>query len=235
MGIEGIDPKQIVGTYVKPDQWNELVSDPEVLLIDTRNNYEFQIGSFEGAVNPDTDSFREFPAYVSKHLDPAKHRKVAMFCTGGIRCEKSTAFLKEKGFDEVFHLEGGILKYLEEVPEEKSIWKGDCFVFDNRVSVGHGLEVGEFELCHACRKPLSIAERQHEQFREGVSCHHCYNTISDEQRQRHIERQRQLVLSKSRGEYHLGKDSHLTHEARKQKKLTLRKRQRELSLKENGA
>lgn len=235
MGIDGIDPQKIVGTYVKPDQWNALISDPEVLLIDTRNDYEFQIGSFEGAINPNTESFREFPAYVSENLDPGIHRKVAMFCTGGIRCEKSTAFLKGQGFDEVYHLEGGILKYLEDVSADASMWNGECFVFDNRVSVRHGLEVGDFELCHACRKPLSAVERQHEHFKEGVSCHHCHDTISEQQRQRYNERQRQLALAKSRGEHHLGKDSHITNQTRRLQKQSFRRQQRELSLKKNGA
>ncbi|KZZ16590.1 hypothetical protein A3751_14410, partial [Oleiphilus sp. HI0080] len=140
MGVQGIDPKRVVGTYVKPKDWNALISDPDVLLIDTRNDYEYEIGTFDGAINPVTDTFREFPKYVEENLDPNTHKKVAMFCTGGIRCEKSTAFLKEKGFDEVYHLEGGILKYLEEVPEEETMWKGDCFVFDNRVAVNHKLE-----------------------------------------------------------------------------------------------
>ena len=140
MGVEDIDPKKIVGTYVEPSEWNALISDPDVILLDTRNKYEVEIGTFESAVNPETDSFREFPDYVKNNLDPAKHKKVAMFCTGGIRCEKSTAYLREQGFDEVYHLKGGILKYLEEVPEEETRWRGECFVFDNRVTVNHKLE-----------------------------------------------------------------------------------------------
>ncbi len=144
MGVEGIDPKQVVGTYVEPQEWNALISDPDVVLIDTRNEYEVQIGTFKNALNPHTNSFREFPAYVKEHLDPAKHKKVAMFCTGGIRCEKSTAYLKEQGFDEVYHLHGGILKYLEEVPQQESLWEGECFVFDNRVTVNHALEKAVF-------------------------------------------------------------------------------------------
>ncbi|MDB1124221.1 rhodanese-related sulfurtransferase [Vibrio sp. kj40-1] len=140
MGIEGIDPLNVVGTYVKPSEWNDLISDPEVLLVDTRNDYEVDIGTFKNALNPNTETFREFPQYVADNLDPAKHKKVAMFCTGGIRCEKSTAYMKEQGFDEVYHLEGGILKYLEEVPEDESLWQGDCYVFDGRVAVNHQLE-----------------------------------------------------------------------------------------------
>ncbi|MDX1340767.1 MAG: rhodanese-related sulfurtransferase [Reinekea sp.] len=231
MGVEGIDPKEVVGTYVKPTQWNELISDPEVLLIDTRNDYEYQIGSFKGAINPKTETFREFPDYVKENLDPAKHKKVAMFCTGGIRCEKSTAYLKEQGFNEVYHLEGGILKYLEEVKADASMWDGECFVFDNRVSVGHELAVGEYELCHACRKPLSAADRQHEYFKEGVSCHHCHDQVSDKQRQRYAERQRQLQIARSRGEHHIGKDAVKTNDQRRREKLEQRRKQRQQSLK----
>ncbi len=231
MGIDGIDPKKIVGTYVKPQQWNDLIQDPEVLLIDTRNDYEYQIGSFAGAVNPNTDSFRQFPDYVKLNLNPEKHKKVAMFCTGGIRCEKSTAYLKEQGFDEVYHLEGGILKYLEEVPMEKSTWEGQCFVFDNRVSVGHELEVGDFELCHACRKPLSVEERQHPHYKEGVSCHFCFDQISEKQRNRFAERQKQLELAQNRGEHHLGQDALKTITQRRLKKIKTRQQQRQKSLK----
>ncbi len=230
MGVEGIDPKEVVGTYVKPADWNALISDPDVVLVDTRNDYEYQIGSFKGAINPNTESFREFPAYVKDNLDPKKQKKVAMFCTGGIRCEKSTAYLKEQGFDEVYHLEGGILKYLEEVPAETSLWDGQCFVFDNRVSVGHELQVGDYELCHACRKPLSKAERQHPHFKEGISCHHCFGQISEQQRQRYVERQKQLQIAKSRGEHHIGKDAVKTNEARRQQKIHQRRKQRQLSL-----
>lgn len=226
MGVEGIDPRRAVGTYVKPKDWNDLISDPDVVLIDTRNDYEVDIGTFKGAVNPVTDTFREFPEYVKTHLDPSKHKKVAMFCTGGIRCEKSTAFLKEQGFDEVFHLEGGILKYLEEVPAENSMWDGECFVFDNRVSVGHGLEPGDYQLCHACRRPLSAEDRQHEQFEEGLSCHHCYDTVTEQQRQRFRERQHQLELAKERGEHHIGKDALKDFEQRRAEKRAKREAQR---------
>jgi len=155
MGVADIDPNNIVGTYIKPKDWNALISDPEVTLIDTRNEYEVQIGSFTDAVNPHTKSFREFPAYAEQALDPGTHKKVAMFCTGGIRCEKSTAYLKSVGFDEVYHLEGGILKYLEEVPEDESLWQGECFVFDDRVTVNHQLERGQYDQCHACRMPIT--------------------------------------------------------------------------------
>ena len=231
MGVEGIDPRKAVGTYVKPKDWNTLISDPEVLLIDTRNDYEVDIGTFKGAINPVTDTFREFPDYVKEHLNPEKHKKVAMFCTGGIRCEKSTAFLKEQGFDEVYHLEGGILKYLEEVPADNSMWDGECFVFDNRVSVGHGLEPGDYELCHACRKPLSPEDRQHPHFEEGLSCHHCYDTVTEKQRQRFKERQHQLELAKERGEHHIGKDALKDFEQRRAEKRAKREAQRQANQK----
>ena len=204
MGVEGIDPRRTVGTYVKPQQWNDLISDPEVLLIDTRNDYEVEIGTFEGAVNPDTKTFREFPEYVKENLDPEKHKKVAMFCTGGIRCEKSTAYLKEQGFDEVYHLEGGILKYLEEVPAENSKWQGEGFVFDNRVTVNHELKKGEFDQCHACRRPLHEDDKQSPHYEPGISCHRCYDELSEEQKERFAERQKQIQLAKARGEQHIG-------------------------------
>ena len=169
MGVEGIDPNDIVGTYVDPKDWNALINDPEVLLLDTRNDYEVEIGSFENAVNPGTHSFRDLPAYVETHLNPAQHKKVAMFCTGGIRCEKSTAFLKQQGFNEVYHLKGGILKYLEEVPEAHSKWQGECFVFDNRVTVNHRLEKGQYDQCHACRRPITESDKLKEHYQKGVS------------------------------------------------------------------
>ena len=155
MGVTGIDPNRVVGTYVKPEDWNDLISDPEVKLVDTRNEYEVAIGTFKNAANPQTETFRDFPEYVKTNLDPGKHKKIAMYCTGGIRCEKSTAYLKEQGFDEVYHLQGGILKYLETVPEDESLWQGECFVFDNRVSVNHKLEKGSYDQCHACRLPIT--------------------------------------------------------------------------------
>ena len=170
MGVDGIDPNEVVGSYVKPADWNALISDPEVFLIDTRNDYEVEIGSFRGAVDPKTTSFREFPEYVREHYDPQKHKKVAMFCTGGIRCEKASAFMKHEGFDEVYHLEGGILKYLEEIPEQESLWQGECFVFDNRVSVTHGLQIGEHDLCHGCRRPINSVDKVSEYYEEGVTC-----------------------------------------------------------------
>lgn len=228
MGVEGIDPKKVVGTYVKPDQWNALISDPDVVLIDTRNDYEYQIGTFKNAVNPETDTFREFPGYVEENLDPSKHKKVAMFCTGGIRCEKSTAFLKEKGFEEVYHLEGGILKYLEEVPKDESLWEGECFVFDNRVSVNHDLQKGEYDQCHACRMPITEEEKQDERYQQGVSCVHCYDKYSDEQRQRFIERERQVQLARARGEEHIGAEVLDAVEKHRQEKALEKERQRKI-------
>jgi UPF0176 protein len=204
MGVQGIDPKLKVGRYVKPEDWNALISDPETILIDTRNDYEYQIGSFKNAVNPDTRTFREFPRYVKENLDPKKHKKVAMFCTGGIRCEKSTAYLKEQGFEDVFHLQGGILKYLEEVPKDETMWQGECFVFDNRVAVNHDLEKGSYHQCYACRYPITEEEMQSEQYQEGVSCPHCYDKVTEEQKQRFAEREKQIFLAKQRGEEHIG-------------------------------
>jgi UPF0176 protein len=204
MGVEGIDPKQIVGTYVKSRDWNALISDPEVLVIDTRNSYEYSIGTFARAIDPQTETFREFPAFVAQNLDPAKHKKVAMFCTGGIRCEKSTAYLKEQGFNEVYHLEGGILKYLEEVPEEESLWRGQCFVFDNRVAVNHSLQKGDYDQCHGCRHPITEMDKQSVRYMPGVSCPRCYDALTEEQKQRFGERQKQIELAKLRNEVHIG-------------------------------
>ena len=203
MGVEGIDPTHVVGTYVKPEEWNALISDPDVILIDTRNDYEVEIGTFKHAVNPHTDSFRQFPAYVKENMDPAKQKKVAMFCTGGIRCEKSTAYMKEQGFDEVYHLQGGILKYLEDVPEEESMWEGECYVFDKRVSVTHALEKGHYDQCHACRRPITEEDKKDEHYVQGISCHHCHDKTTDAQRERFKEREKQIQLAKQRGEKHI--------------------------------
>ena len=204
MGVDGIDPKKIVGSYVKPRDWNALISDPDVILIDTRNDYEVKIGGFKGAINPETETFREFPQYVKEHLDPGKHKKVAMYCTGGIRCEKSTAYLKEQGFDNVYHLQGGVLKYLEEIPADQSLWQGECFVFDNRVTVNHNMEKGQYDQCYACRYPITEEEKKSEHYEQGVSCPHCYNKVSEQQRQRFAEREKQVQLAKERGEEHIG-------------------------------
>ena len=206
LGVPGLDPNRVVGTYLNPEQWNEMISDPETLLIDTRNQYEYEVGTFEGAINPETTSFREFPDYVRENLDPEKHKRVAMFCTGGIRCEKSTALLKEQGFDEVYHLKGGILKYLEEMPKEKTRWRGECFVFDERVTVDHDLQPGQYDQCHACRRPISEQDKQSELYQPGVSCPKCHDQLSDEQKQRFAERQKQIDLARQRGEQHLGMD-----------------------------
>ncbi|MDT3318988.1 rhodanese-related sulfurtransferase [Shewanella sp. SP1S2-4] len=231
MGVEGIDPLKVVGTYVKPQDWNALISDPDVILVDTRNDYEVQIGTFKNAINPVTETFREFPEYVKQNLDPAKHKKVAMFCTGGIRCEKSTAYLKEQGFDEVYHLEGGILKYLEEVKTEESLWEGECFVFDNRVAVNHDLKKGQYDQCNACRMPITEVEKQSHAYVQGVSCPHCIDKISDEQRKRFVERERQVNLAKARNEAHIGSDVNQVIEARREKKEA----QRRLAAEKNNA
>ncbi len=218
MGVEGIDPNQVVGTYVKPKDWNALISDPEVVLVDTRNDYEIEIGTFKNAINPNTATFREFPEYVEKNLDKNKHKKVAMYCTGGIRCEKSTAYLKEQGFEEVYHLEGGILKYLEEVPSAETMWQGECFVFDGRVAVNHDLEQGQYDQCFACRFPLTEAEKESEHYIEGVSCHRCYDKVTEAQRSRYAERQRQIALAAERGEAHIGGEIKNIIEERRQEK-----------------
>jgi UPF0176 protein len=204
MGVPGTDPTQIVGTYVAPRDWNALISDPDTIVVDTRNDYEVAIGTFENAVNPETETFREFPDWVRRHDNELKGKKVAMFCTGGIRCEKATAFVKNLGIEDVYHLKGGILKYLEEVPEDQSLWHGDCFVFDERVAVGHNLEPGDYTLCRACRHPLTAEETRSDAFVEGVSCPHCIGDRTDEDRARFAERQRQIGLAKKRGEKHLG-------------------------------
>ncbi|MEM9100746.1 MAG: rhodanese-related sulfurtransferase [Pseudomonadota bacterium] len=204
MGVENIDPNLVVGTYVKSKDWNQLIADPEVVVIDTRNDYECQIGSFRNAINPETDTFREFPDYVESQLDRRKHKKVAMFCTGGIRCEKASAYMLQQGFDEVYHLEGGILKYLEEVPEKDSLWEGQCFVFDNRVAVTHGLEQGDYDLCHGCRMPINEQDKKSPKFQAGVTCPHCFDTLTEEQKERFAERQKQVELAKHRNEQHIG-------------------------------
>ncbi|MBX2807685.1 MAG: rhodanese-related sulfurtransferase [Cellvibrionaceae bacterium] len=218
MGVEAIDPNQVVGTYVKPSDWNALISDPEVTVIDTRNYYECAIGSFQGAIDPQTTSFREFPDYVAKHLDPDKHKKVAMFCTGGIRCEKSTALLKQQGFDEVYHLQGGILHYLEEVPAAESLWRGECFVFDNRVAVNHDLQQGTYDQCHGCRHPITEEDKQSEKYLPGVACPRCYDQQTPEQQARFRERQHQITLSKARGEQHIGATPEQLRQARARKR-----------------
>ncbi len=220
MGVEDIDPNKVVGTYVEPKDWNDLINDPEVVLVDTRNDYEVAVGTFENAIDPNTKTFREFPDYVKENLDPNKNKKVAMYCTGGIRCEKSTAYLKQQGFKEVYHLKGGILKYLEEVPKEESTWKGECFVFDNRVTVDHDLKPGKYAQCNACRLPITEADKQSELFEQGVSCPHCYDETSKEQKGRYREREKQISLAKTRGEEHIGGDvSGILEQKRELKKM----------------
>ncbi len=204
MGVPGVSPVKQVGTYVAPEDWNELISDPEVLVIDTRNDYEVAVGQFRDAVDPRTETFREFPEYVKQNIDKTKHKKVAMYCTGGIRCEKASSFMLNEGFDEVYHLEGGILKYLETVPQEKSLWQGECFVFDNRVTVNHDLEAGCYDQCYGCRRPISEQDKQSNKYIKGVTCPHCYDEVSDEQKQRFIERQKQVELANQRGQTHIG-------------------------------
>jgi len=234
MGVQGIDPRRTVGTYVKPKDWNALISDPDVTVIDTRNGYEIEIGSFKHAIDPKTETFREFPAYVETALDPQKNKKVAMFCTGGIRCEKSTAYLKEQGFDEVYHLEGGILQYLEDVPKEESLWEGDCFVFDNRVAVNHDLQKSKYEQCYACRLPITEEDKQSDSYEAGVSCPHCFGTHTDDQIARFREREKQVNLAKMREQQHVGTEARVIMEQKREEKARLQ-RERALKAKENQA
>ena len=210
LGVAGVSPTKQVGTYVNPQDWNALISDPDVILIDTRNDYEVDIGTFKGAIDPRTTTFREFPEYVTKNLDITKHKKVAMFCTGGIRCEKASSYMMDQGFEEVYHLQGGILKYLENIPQENSLWEGECFVFDQRVAVGHGLVVGVHDQCHACRHPVSPEEMASPKYQVGVSCPHCFDTLTDEKRARAAERQKQTEIALKRGLHHIG-EAHKQH------------------------
>ena len=205
-GRPDADPRQRVGVYIDPENWNEIISDPEVLLIDTRNEYEYRVGTFTGAVNPQTDSFTEFPDYVNRALDPDRHKKVAMFCTGGIRCEKATALLLNSGFEEVYHLRGGILSYLETVPQGESLWQGECFVFDNRVTVKHDLEPGGYKLCFGCKQPLGPEELAHPAYEEGISCPFCIARLTPEHRASLAERHRQVLLAQERGTRHIGQE-----------------------------
>ena len=208
MGCPTVKPAEQVGTYVPPAQWDELITDPDTLVVDTRNRYEVEVGSFAGAIDPGTESFREFPSWVEQTLRPlvqkTQPKAIAMFCTGGIRCEKSTAYLLQQGFENVHHLQGGILRYLEEIPEERSSWQGECYVFDQRVSVNHQLQPGSYSLCHACGLPVSPEQRLEPSYREGISCPHCVERFSDADRQRFAERQRQMQLARERGQQHLG-------------------------------
>jgi len=204
MGQPDVDPRARVGHYVRPEDWNALISQDDVVLIDTRNDYEVAIGTFDGAIDPHTASFREFPQWWEENKDRFHNKRVAMFCTGGIRCEKSTNYLLGQGVPEVYHLQGGILKYLEEIPQQESLWHGECFVFDGRVSVGHGLAEGPHELCYACRRPILPADKLRPEYKKGVSCHQCIDEFSGERRERFRERQRQVELAATRGERHIG-------------------------------
>lgn len=202
MGVPEVDPTEVVGTYVTPEQWNSLISDPDVVVIDTRNTYEVAIGTFEGAIQPETRSFREFPAWARETGELEGKKKLAMFCTGGIRCEKATSLMLQEGFDEVYHLEGGILKYLEEVPKDESLWRGECFVFDARVSVDHDLNRGSYEMCFGCRHPITEEEMASPLYEQGVCCPHCHDQLTDDQKVRFAERQKQLRLAAERNESH---------------------------------
>ncbi|MBT5799204.1 MAG: rhodanese-related sulfurtransferase [Alphaproteobacteria bacterium] len=207
MGEPDINPAETKGVYVKPEDWNSLISSPDVLVVDTRNDYEVAIGKFAKAINPKTTSFREFPKWAddfASENQKAKPSKVAMYCTGGIRCEKSTAYMKKLGFEEVYHLQGGILNYFEEVPANQSLWQGECFVFDNRVSVDHELRRGSYQLCHACRHPLSDADLKSNAYHAGISCPHCITKTNSDQRKRFAERQKQIKLANKRGQKHIG-------------------------------
>lgn len=205
LGVPGVDPVNKVGTYVPPQQWNQLIADPDVVVVDTRNDYEFTIGHFKGAVDPETQSFRQFPAWVEQNLKDKKKKKVAMYCTGGIRCEKATALLRQQGFEDVYHLQGGILKYLEEVEPEESLWQGSCFVFDNRVALQHGLEESDYINCPGCRQPLAAEDRNHPKYEEGVACAHCADSTDSETLANRRERHRQMQLARARGEVHIGR------------------------------
>lgn len=209
LGVDGVNPRNCVGRYVKPEDWNSLIAEDGVMVIDTRNAYEVAIGTFEAAIDPKTKNFREFPQWVDENLDrwqsSKKPKKIAMFCTGGIRCEKATSFLKSRGYDNIFHLEGGILKYLEKIPKNESKWIGECFVFDTRVSLRHGLVVGDYDMCHACRMPLRAEDKHHPHYVEGVACAKCYTAKTPAQRQRFCERQKQIKLAHARGQKHLGR------------------------------
>jgi UPF0176 protein len=204
LGKPEADPNKQVGTYVSPEDWNALIQDPDVILLDTRNNYEVDVGTFKNAINPNTVSFRDFPKFVETNLDAGKQKKVAMFCTGGIRCEKASSYMLSQGFEEVYHLKGGILKYLEKVPAEESLWQGECFVFDQRVSVTEGLKPGEFDQCHGCRHPISLQDKESEKYELGICCPYCYDTIDARKRQRAVSRHRQMVLARQRNQQHLG-------------------------------
>ena len=205
LGVDGVSPTKNVGKYVKPEEWNNLISDPNTIIIDTRNHYEVDIGTFKNATNPNTSTFRELPSFIEENLDPKTPKKIAMFCTGGIRCEKATSLMLDKGFKDVYHLEGGILKYLETIDKDKSLWEGECFVFDQRVAVTHGLNEGKYDQCYACRHPLSPDEMNSSHYIKGISCPYCHNKLTNKKKSSVIERQKQIELAKLRGEDHIGK------------------------------
>ncbi|MEM9098841.1 MAG: rhodanese-related sulfurtransferase [Pseudomonadota bacterium] len=206
LGIDGVDPNRAVGTYIEPEEWNAVVDDPDTVVIDTRNDYEVQIGTFAGAIDPQTASFREFPDWWRANKAQFEGKRIAMFCTGGIRCEKASSYLLSEGVPEVRHLKGGILKYLEKINPEETRWDGECFVFDGRVAVGHGLAEGDHMLCHACGRPVSPEDQDHPDYVEGISCAACMDEYSDEDRARFAERQKQTLLARERGETHLAGD-----------------------------
>jgi UPF0176 protein len=207
LGVAGVSPSKKAGRYVKPENWNELISDPDTVLIDTRNDYEVDIGTFKKALNPKTKTFRDFPSYIEGKLKENKKTKIAMFCTGGIRCEKATSLMIEQGFENVYHLQGGILKYLEKIPQEISLWEGECFVFDQRVAVTHQLKEGGYDQCFACRHPLSYSEKQTKEYIKGISCSYCLGQLSKQKIASLKERQKQIELAKIRGDDHIGKVS----------------------------
>lgn len=207
LGRPDILPHKKTGTYVSGEKWNELIENPDVVVIDTRNSYEFEVGTFPNAVDPETDSFRQFPEFAEKLAETDKDKPLAMFCTGGIRCEKATALMLELGFEEVYHLQGGILKYLEEMPAEENRWDGECFVFDTRVAVDRDLAEGGYVQCHACRRPLSSEDMASPDYQEGVSCPKCINEVDDERKEGLRERQKQVELARERGDIHIGPKS----------------------------
>lgn len=225
LGVPDLKTAEMVGEYVPPAEWNALITQPDVVLIDTRNDYEVGIGTFQNAINPKTDSFSQFPEWVAEQRKPggvlAGNPRVAMFCTGGIRCEKSTAFMRSQGFDEVYHLQGGILQYLEDIPAEQSTWVGECFVFDERVSVGHGLKRGDYSFCRACRMPINAAEKALPQFEEGVSCPYCHGSLDEAKVDRLRERQKQMLLAKERQERHVGATMQTLKEQKRQRQAEL--------------
>ncbi len=225
MGQPDLDPVNRAGTYVAAEDWNALIQDPSVILIDTRNDYEVEVGTFQGALNPETQSFRDFPNYAARTLPVNKDQKIAMFCTGGIRCEKSTAYLKSQGYSEVYHLEGGILKYLETVPEKDSLWHGACFVFDERVAVDHALQPAGYTQCHACRRPLTDADLNLASYTPGLSCRHCIGQLTSVQQARFAEREKQVQLAKARGDNHIGDAARKDQQKRKAQKTALKQSQ----------